>query len=371
MLSIMKHLVGNKYILGQKIGSGSFGEIYCGTNIETNEEVGIKLESINTKFPQLLNESKVYEILQQGTGISNIKWFGREGDYNVLVLDLLGPNLEELFRICDRKFSLKTVLMLADQMITRVEYMHSRGFLHRDVKPQNFLMGVGEQLNCVYIIDFGLAKIYDNPSTDQHISYTKNNALIGTLRYASINNHLGIEQSRRDDLESLGYVLMYFLRGKLPWQGLKKGKKLKYENMTCKKMSTSIEALCENYPPEFAKYFHYCRSLGFNDKPDYAFLKSIFHDLFIREGLQLDYVFDWTILWQELESEKSESSTGALLDELGPAKRQTSGAILEAKNNSICDVLEDLKFQDSKLEGFGANEVGKETISAKNSVSLK
>ncbi|MBA0594072.1 hypothetical protein Gorai_010993 [Gossypium raimondii] len=230
-------------------------------------------------------------------GIPNVRWFGVEGDYNVLVMDLLGPSLEDLFNFCSRKLSLKSVLMLADQMINRVEFVHSKSFLHRDLKPDNFLMGLGRRANQVYIIDFGLAKKYRDSSTHQHIPYRENKNLTGTARYASMNTHLGIEQSRRDDLESLGYVLMYFLRGSLPWQGLKAGnKKQKYEKISEKKVSTSIEALCRGYPTEFASYFHYCRSLRFNDKPDYAYLKRIFRDLFIREGFQFDYVFDWTIL---------------------------------------------------------------------------
>uniref|UniRef100_A0A5B6ZPN3 non-specific serine/threonine protein kinase n=1 Tax=Davidia involucrata TaxID=16924 RepID=A0A5B6ZPN3_DAVIN len=293
----MEPRVGNKFRLGRKIGSGSFGEIYLGTNIQTNEEVAIKLENVKTKHPQLLYESKLYKILQGGTGVPNVKWFGVEGDYNVLVMDLLGPSLEDLFNFCTRKLSLKTVLMLADQMINRVEFVHSKSFLHRDIKPDNFLMGLGRRANQVYVIDFGLAKKYRDSSTHQHIPYRENKNLTGTARYASMNTHLGIEQSRRDDLESLGYVLMYFLRGSLPWQGLKAGtKKQKYEKISEKKVSTSIEALCRGYPTEFASYFHYCRSLRFDDKPDYAYLKRIFRDLFIREGFQFDYVFDWTIL---------------------------------------------------------------------------
>ncbi|KGN59801.1 casein kinase 1-like protein 2 [Cucumis sativus] len=293
----MEPRVGNKFKLGRKIGSGSFGEIYLGTNIQTNEEVAIKLENVKTKHPQLLYESKLYKILQGGTGIPNVRWFGVEGDYNVLVIDLLGPSLEDLFNFCSRKLSLKTVLMLADQMINRVEFVHSKSFLHRDIKPDNFLMGLGRRANQVYAIDFGLAKKYRDTSTHQHIPYRENKNLTGTARYASMNTHLGIEQSRRDDLESLGYVLMYFLRGSLPWQGLKAGtKKQKYEKISEKKVSTSIEALCRGYPTEFASYFHYCRSLRFDDKPDYAYLKRLFRDLFIREGFQFDYVFDWTIL---------------------------------------------------------------------------
>ncbi|XP_023641606.1 casein kinase 1-like protein 5 isoform X2 [Capsella rubella] len=280
----MEHRIGNKFRLGRKIGSGSFGEIYLGTDVQTNEEVAIKLESVKTAHPQLAYESRIYKVLQGGTGIPNMKWYGIEGDYNVLVMDLLGPSLEDLFGYCNRKFSLKTVLMLADQMINRLEFIHSKSYLHRDIKPDNFLMGLGRRANQVYIIDYGLAKKYRDSSTHRHIPYRENKSLIGTPRYASLNTHLGIEQSRRDDVESLGYILMYFLKGSLPWQGLKAGnKKQKYDKISEKKVSTSIETLCRGHPTEFASYFHYCRSLRFDDKPDYAYLKRLFRNLFIRE----------------------------------------------------------------------------------------
>jgi len=293
----MELRVGGKYRLGKKLGSGSFGDIYLGTNRQTDEEVAIKLESVKSKHPQLLYESKLYRILAGGMGVPNVHWYGVEGEYNAMVLDLLGPSLEDLFNFCSRKLSLKTVLMSADQMINRVEYVHAKNFIHRDIKPDNFLIGLGKKANQIHVIDFGLAKKYRDPKTQQHIPYREGKNLTGTARYASVNTHLGIEQSRRDDLEALGYVFMYFIRGSLPWQGMKgNSKKEKYDRIMEKKMSTPIEVLCKGYPSELVTYLNYCRSLRFEDRPDYAYLRRFLKDLFFRENYQYDFVFDWTAL---------------------------------------------------------------------------
>uniref|UniRef100_T1KC20 Casein kinase I isoform alpha n=2 Tax=Tetranychus urticae TaxID=32264 RepID=T1KC20_TETUR len=293
-------IVGSKYRLVRKIGSGSFGDIYLGINVTNGEEVAVKLESIKARHPQLLYESKLYRVLAGGVGIPHIRWYGQERDYNVLVMDLLGPSLEDLFNFCSRRFTMKTVLMLADQMIGRIEFVHNKNFIHRDIKPDNFLMGIGRHCNKLFLIDFGLAKKYRDSRSRQHIAYREDKNLTGTARYASINAHLGIEQSRRDDMESLGYVLMYFNRGSLPWQGLKAAtKKQKYEKISEKKMSTSIEMLCKGFPAEFSMYLSYCRGLRFEEAPDYMYLRQLFRILFRTLNHSYDYIFDWTMLKQK------------------------------------------------------------------------
>ena len=290
-------VVGGKYSVGMKLGSGSFGVVHVGTNIHTGEEVALKLESSRTRHPQLLYESRIYRLLHGGIGVPNIHWYGIEGNFNILAMDLLGKSLEALFTSCGKRLTLKTVLMLADQMISRVEFFHPKNFLHRDIKPDNFVIGCGKRANHIYIIDFGLAKKYRDQKTQQHIPYREGKNLTGTARYASVNTHLGIEQSRRDDLEGLGHVFLYFLRGSLPWQGLTANtKKERYEKIMERKISTPLETLCRGFPSEFVMYLNYSRALRFEDRPDYVYLKRLFKDLFFKENFQYDFVFDWTIL---------------------------------------------------------------------------
>lgn len=309
--------IAGRYRLVKKIGSGSFGEIYKGVDFKNNSDVAVKLEPKNSSHPQLDYEAKVYRVLQGGIGIPKIYWNGPVGDYTVLVIDLLGPSLEDLFNISKKRFSLKTVLMIADQMIQRIEYFHAHYFLHRDVKPDNFLIGGDKSKELIYVIDYGLAKKYYNQLTLEHIPYRDNKSLTGTARYASLNTHRGIEQSRRDDLEGIGYVLMYFLRGSLPWQGLKAStQKKRYQAIRNVKAGTSIENLCKNFPPEFSAYITYCRNLQFCDTPDYPYLRKLFREVFIKLEYKWDYIYDWITPVSESRSVYSADTSRTLLEEI-------------------------------------------------------
>ncbi|CAD6974187.1 unnamed protein product [Tilletia controversa] len=299
MSSSSSNIVGVHYRVGRKIGEGSFGVIFEGTNLLNSSQVAIKFEPRKTDAPQLRDEFRAYKLLGGSTGIPQAYYFGNENLHSILVIDLLGPSLEDLFDMCGRKFSIKTVVMCAKQMITRVQTIHEKSLIYRDIKPDNFLIGRPNTTtsNLIHIVDFGMAKQYRDPKTKQHIPYRERKSLSGTARYMSINTHLGREQSRRDDLESLGHVFMYFLRGGLPWQGLKAAtNKQKYEKIGEKKQSTPIKELCEGFPEEFGIYLNYVRKLGFEETPDYEFLRELFTKVLKNSGEQEDGVFDWDLL---------------------------------------------------------------------------
>ena len=183
--------------------------------------------------------------------------------------------------------------MILDQTIARLEYIHSKHLLHRDIKPENFLLGLNKKSNKIFAIDFGLAKRFEDPKTLDHIPYREGKSLVGTARYASLNTHLGIEQSRRDDLEACAYMILYFLKGNLPWQGLRViDKNEKYQKIVERKINVSVNVLCAGLPDEFSIFFNYSRALRFEEKPDYSFIRGLFRDLFIKQNFQFDYMYD-------------------------------------------------------------------------------
>jgi serine/threonine protein kinase len=296
------------------VGCGAFGEIHLAYDVNMKALRAIKFEMANHKNPQLKHEYSVLEQLNKHdlnnnsqptnvvgsdtfTGVPKVYYFDRlEHKYNFMVMEFLGPSLGDLFQLKERNFGLETVLMLTIQILTRIEYIHEKGFLHRDIKPENFVIGLNEKSNMVYLIDYGLSKRYKDKNSGQHIPYRENKQLVGTVRYASINAHLGIEQSRRDDLEGIGYVLVYFYLGRLPWQNkTDKGKPLT-QKITEKKLTTPPELLCKKMPREFSYYFHYCKNLKFEDRPDYNSLKCMFAEL-LSSRMKIhnikELVYDW------------------------------------------------------------------------------
>ena len=225
--------LAGKYEVKKKIDSGAFGEVYAAKSLDSEQCVALKIERQDAKHQQLLFEAKLLRMLE-GRGIPEMKGVILEGNYNIMVMQYLGPSLEKLFTYCGRKFTLKTVLMIAIQMLERIEHVQSCNFIHRDIKPENFWID-RHAAGKIYILDFGLSKRFRRAKTGEHIPYKEGKNLTGTARYASLNTHNGIEQSRRDDLESVGYVLLYFVLGKLPWQNLSmKSKKEKFDAIKAK-----------------------------------------------------------------------------------------------------------------------------------------
>jgi len=282
--------VQNKYRIDHRLGRGSFGEVYQAHDLETGEEVALKLEYTGIDPSHLENEVEIYGALAGGRGIPRVIWYGEECEFRVMAFELLGPNLEDLFNYCSREFSLKTVLLLADQLIRRFQYIHSKKYIHRDIKPDNILMGVGKHGNTVYVTDIGLAKEIEDQDGRSY-------SVVGTIRYASINAHLGKGQSPRDDMESLGYVLLYFLRGSLPWQGLKiRSREMKEKRILEMKQSADDYGLFKDIPDGFKRYFEHVRSLPSDENPNYTYLRSLLNQDFNRSSFEYDNVFDWTIL---------------------------------------------------------------------------
>ena len=330
-------IINGNYNIIKLLGYGTLGEIMLAFDNTTRKLRAIKFELFGAKNAQLKHEFTVYEQLNtienkpppkkeennksnkfksetiskimnnyvdsltnKIIGIPQVYLFDIiEGKYSYMVMDFLGPSINDLFQLMQKKLSLQTVCMIGIQMICRLEYVHEKGYIHRDIKPENFVAGVDEDSNTIYIIDFGLSLRYKDKKTGTHIPYREKRQMVGTVRYASINAQIGIEQSRRDDIESVGYVLVYLALGRLPWMrvGKEKGKG-HLAKVLEKKLITPPEILCKKLPRQFAFLFQYLRKLKFEERPDYNMIKCLFGELFISKfdlAKNEMFSFDWFI----------------------------------------------------------------------------
>ena len=356
--NIIGKIFFNKYHCIEKVGEGSFGFIY---KAEYNGNYyALKFEKIHNDQQFLENEAAIMDYLK-GPNIPYIYYYSSDFNYNIMVMQLLGKNLENIFEE-KGKFSLKTVCMIGYQFVSILEYIHNRHIIHRDIKPDNFVLGLNELSQYIYIIDFGLAKKYRSSKTLEQLPFTNRGKIIGTARYASINALKGYELSRRDDLESAGYVLLYFIKGKLPWQGIiTKTKDEKYKKILEKKEQISSKKLCEGLPQEFNNFIDYVRNLDYLEQPDYEMLRGLFNTMLRKDHNKFDYIYDWTTYEErlkrrvitprsEIDSFQNKKSTLASYKNFGDSKEESSEPLRHLsikKNNS-----NDLSKKDENVKNY-------------------
>ena len=381
---VMEDLIAENFVLLTKIAHGSFGDIILSYSLNDNIEVVLKKQKKkkNQRISPLHNELKTYQTLLDISntmditgsksipqleiqGLPKFYGFGEKSDYYYMIQEFLGPNLTQLLNYCGKKkFTLGTICLIAMQILNRIEYIHRRHYLHRDIKPENFLIGNEDNTNTIYLIDFGLSKRFKDNKTNQHIPYKEGRPFIGTARYASANAHLGLEQSRRDDLISIGYILIYLLKGILPWQGFK-GKD-KMVKLVQKKIQTPNDVLCSGLPNEFLHYLNYCKNLKFEERPDYDFLKGLFGKLL---GLVITHfnlrrneiIFDWCFkdvetIWEKyLNKEEMDKTNKNNSEEMKDNNEKDEEDEESSKKGGIISYLESSLYDENEENNSNVN----------------
>ena len=289
-------LFAERYRLVSKLGKGSFGAVFSAAEgYNTEPTVAIKMERIRKYDDAALLETEmaVYAALAGTSHVPRILKCGEYETSRFIAMDLLGRTLDDLHYFCGDHFSLKTVLMIIEQTLAAIESLHQRGYVYRDVRPSNFLIGRGEQAPKIFMVDYGLAKQYVDEN-GKHIPFAHYSWIPGTSRYCTARAMLGHELSRRDDMESLGYMWISFMRP-LPWCNIEGDMSASERRkiVTKLKNETSIDQLCANLPQEFHRYMAKVQSMEFDEEPPYAEFRDMFRKLFVRFRFVYDYQFDW------------------------------------------------------------------------------
>lgn len=272
-------IIGKKYKVLNLLGEGSFGRIFEAINIITSEKVAIKIEKKST-ISLLKHEATLYNKCRNIKGIPKLRNYGVEDNYNYIVIDFLGDSLDDIKTTCSEHIELSIVLNIGIQLINIIEKLHNIGIIHRDLKPENILLGLEKEKKSIYLIDFGISRFYIN-SKGCHIPYVDNKKYMGNIIFMSLNVSNGIEPTRRDDMESIGYILIYILTGYLPWNSIDDTDKtitklLRNQYIVNMKREMTLDKVCENSPIEFKIYLEYCRKLKYDETPNYNYLKNIF-----------------------------------------------------------------------------------------------
>ena len=287
-------IIDDRFEVVKQIGKGSFGTVWHGRDTERRCPVAVKILK-HKRHRTYFRETECLKQLGYVDGIPQLFWVGRYEDRDVLILQRLGHDLSMLFEFCGHRFSIGTTLKIGIEMVSLIRRLHQKGFLHRDVKPHNFLVGYKAEKRRIFIIDFGLARTYwDSPRNKRHKAPQTGLMPVGTARYASLWTHQGVSQSRRDDLEGIGFVLIYFLLARLPWQGLTLySKHEKWSRIYSVKANTSLKTLCKGIPRQFQEYLEYVRRLKFNQTPNYQFLIDLFKKAGTENGIDFNKSMEW------------------------------------------------------------------------------
>ena len=374
-MQLLNTVFFNRYRLVEKLGEGTFGMIF---KCESSDGLcAFKFEKKRYGRRSLLKAESEIMIELKGYGIPRIISYIEHDDYNIMIMELLGKSLEGLIKqYSDEKLSLKTVCMLGIEMVEILKKVHEKHYIHRDIKPDNFAIGYSDQSK-LYLIDFGLAKQYRSSKTLKQKPMQANKRLTGTARYASINALRGCDQSRRDDLESVGYVVAYLLRGNLPWQGiLVKTKEEKYAKILYRKENVTSEQLFIGFPNELSTYMNYCKNLGYEEEPNYEYLSNLFKDIITKElKEEIDYKYDWLKNDIDLNKNIKENyiTEEGFIDndnELNNSSmiNNLSNSFSNSRGNSLTGI-KDIQFNDNNLDTKHYDEIAEELDNKNNDIN--